>query len=88
MSAAVSKSIVDLLIAGGVESPEEIALAVVSEMQHVFKGGTGVSLRERKSPIHNARSSENERHSHLNPLPSGEEEEIPLARQKKRLDEP
>jgi xanthine/CO dehydrogenase XdhC/CoxF family maturation factor len=38
------------------ETPEEIALAVMSEMQHVFAGGTGVSLRERKSPIHIARS--------------------------------
>jgi xanthine/CO dehydrogenase XdhC/CoxF family maturation factor len=38
------------------ETPEEIALAIVSEMQHVFGGGTGVSLRERKSPIHLARS--------------------------------
>jgi xanthine/CO dehydrogenase XdhC/CoxF family maturation factor len=40
----------------GVETPAEIALAVVSEIQHAFTGGTGVSLRERKSPIHIARS--------------------------------
>jgi xanthine/CO dehydrogenase XdhC/CoxF family maturation factor len=38
------------------ETPGEIALAVVSEIQHVFAGGTGVSLRERKSAIHIARS--------------------------------
>ena len=38
------------------ETPAEIALAVVSEIQHVFSGGTGVSLRERKSPIHLVRS--------------------------------
>lgn len=38
------------------ETPAEIALAIVSEIQHVFAGGTGVSLRERKSPIHIARS--------------------------------
>jgi xanthine/CO dehydrogenase XdhC/CoxF family maturation factor len=40
----------------GVETPEEIALSIVGEMQHVFAGGTGVSLRERKSPIHIAQS--------------------------------
>jgi xanthine dehydrogenase accessory factor len=38
------------------ETPGEIALAIASEIQHVFSGGTGVSLRERKSPIHIARS--------------------------------
>jgi xanthine dehydrogenase accessory factor len=38
------------------ETPGEIALAVISEIQHVFAGGTGVSLRERKSAIHIARS--------------------------------
>jgi len=38
------------------ETPGEIALAIISEIQHVFGGGTGVSLRERKSPIHIARS--------------------------------
>jgi xanthine dehydrogenase accessory factor len=34
------------------ETPAEIALAVVSEIQRVFAGGTGASLRERKVPIH------------------------------------
>ena len=36
----------------GAETPEEIALAVVSEIQRVFGGGSGESLRERKMPIH------------------------------------
>jgi xanthine dehydrogenase accessory factor len=34
------------------ETPEEIALAIVSEIQRVFAGGTTESLRERKLPIH------------------------------------
>jgi xanthine dehydrogenase accessory factor len=37
------------------ESPEEIALAIVSEVQRVFAGGTGESLRERKLSIHHPR---------------------------------
>jgi len=32
----------------GAETPEEIALAIVSEIQRVFGGGSGDSLRERK----------------------------------------
>jgi xanthine dehydrogenase accessory factor len=36
------------------ETPAEIALAVVTEIQRVFAGGTGASLRERKIPIHAA----------------------------------
>jgi xanthine/CO dehydrogenase XdhC/CoxF family maturation factor len=38
----------------GAETPEEIALAVVSEIQRVFASGSGDSLRERKLPIHGA----------------------------------
>jgi xanthine/CO dehydrogenase XdhC/CoxF family maturation factor len=38
----------------GAETPEEIALAIVSEIQRVFAHGSGVSLRERKMPIHAA----------------------------------
>jgi len=34
------------------ETPEEIALAVISEIQRVFAGGSGQSLRDRKQPIH------------------------------------
>jgi xanthine/CO dehydrogenase XdhC/CoxF family maturation factor len=34
------------------ETPEEIALAVVSEIQAVFAGGTGQHLRDHKAPIH------------------------------------
>jgi xanthine/CO dehydrogenase XdhC/CoxF family maturation factor len=34
------------------ETPAEIGLAIVSEIQRVFAGGTGASLRERKVPIH------------------------------------
>jgi xanthine dehydrogenase accessory factor len=38
----------------GAETPEEIALGVVSEIQRMFGGGSGESLRERKLPIHAA----------------------------------
>jgi xanthine dehydrogenase accessory factor len=38
----------------GAETPEEIALAVASEIQRVFAKGSGESLRERKAPIHQA----------------------------------
>jgi xanthine dehydrogenase accessory factor len=34
------------------ETPEEIALAIVSEIQRVFRGGSGESLRDRKISIH------------------------------------
>ena len=34
------------------ESPEQIALAMVAEIQSVFAGGKAESLRQRKSPIH------------------------------------
>ncbi len=34
------------------ETPEEIALAIVSEIQAVFGGGTGESLRDSRRPIH------------------------------------
>jgi xanthine dehydrogenase accessory factor len=36
----------------GAETPEEIALAIVSEIQRVFAGASGESLRERKISIH------------------------------------
>jgi hypothetical protein len=36
----------------GVESPQEIALAIISEIQRVFAHGSGLSLREGKMPIH------------------------------------
>ncbi len=36
----------------GAETSEEIALAVVSEIQRVFGGASGESLRDRKLPIH------------------------------------
>lgn len=36
----------------GPEAPEEIALAIVAEIQAVLAGRTGESLRDRKSPIH------------------------------------
>jgi xanthine/CO dehydrogenase XdhC/CoxF family maturation factor len=38
----------------GAETPEEIALAIVSEIQRVFAGTSGESLRERKQRIHAA----------------------------------
>jgi xanthine/CO dehydrogenase XdhC/CoxF family maturation factor len=34
------------------ETPEEISLAIVSEIQRVFANGSGQSLRERKTSIH------------------------------------
>ena len=34
------------------DTPEEIALAIVTEIQSVFASGSRVSLRDRKSPIH------------------------------------
>lgn len=36
----------------GAETPEEIALAIVAEIQAVFADGSGDSLRDRKTPIH------------------------------------
>jgi xanthine/CO dehydrogenase XdhC/CoxF family maturation factor len=36
----------------GAETPAEIALAIVTEIQNVFAGGTGASLRDSKLPIH------------------------------------
>jgi xanthine/CO dehydrogenase XdhC/CoxF family maturation factor len=41
----------------GSETPEEIALAVVSEIQRVFAGATGESLRERKTAIHQSKTT-------------------------------
>jgi len=39
-------------LALGMETPQEIALSIVAEIQRVFAGGSGESLRERKSSIH------------------------------------
>jgi xanthine/CO dehydrogenase XdhC/CoxF family maturation factor len=36
----------------GAETPEEIALAIVAEIQSVFADASGEPLRERKAPIH------------------------------------
>jgi xanthine/CO dehydrogenase XdhC/CoxF family maturation factor len=36
----------------GAETPEEIALALISEIQAVFAGASAESLRDRKTPIH------------------------------------
>ncbi len=36
----------------GAETPEEIALAIISEVQTVFADASGKSLRDRKAPIH------------------------------------
>jgi xanthine dehydrogenase accessory factor len=41
----------------GAETPEEIALAIVSEIQRVFAHGSGESLRERKISIHNLKNA-------------------------------
>jgi xanthine dehydrogenase accessory factor len=36
----------------GAETPQEIALAITAEIQRVFAHGSGLSLRDGKSPIH------------------------------------
>jgi xanthine/CO dehydrogenase XdhC/CoxF family maturation factor len=36
----------------GAETPEELALALVAEIQTTFAGGSAESLRDRKAPIH------------------------------------
>jgi len=36
----------------GAETPEELALALVAEIQAVFAGASAESLRDRKAPIH------------------------------------
>jgi xanthine/CO dehydrogenase XdhC/CoxF family maturation factor len=41
----------------GSETPEEIALGVVSEIQRVFAGATGESLQERKTAIHQSNTT-------------------------------
>jgi len=38
----------------GAETPEEIALSAVAEIQSVFAGGTGGSLRDRSGAVHHA----------------------------------
>jgi xanthine/CO dehydrogenase XdhC/CoxF family maturation factor len=38
----------------GAETPEEIALEIIAEIQRVFAHGSGLSLREKKMPIHAA----------------------------------
>lgn len=40
----------------GAETPAQIALAVVAEVQSILAGGSGVSLRDRPGPIHAPRS--------------------------------
>lgn len=42
----------------GSETPEEIALSIVAEIQTVFAGGTRESLRDSKAPIHAVRNSQ------------------------------
>ncbi len=40
------------------ETPQEIALSVIAEIQTVFAGGTGEHLRDRKVPIHTTSAAE------------------------------
>ncbi len=42
----------------GTDTPEEIALSIVAEIQSVFGGGTAQQLRHRKAPIHQMASAE------------------------------
>ena len=44
-------------LALGTETPQEIALSIVAEIQRVFAGGSGESLRERKISIHALKKS-------------------------------
>ncbi|WP_069659042.1 XdhC family protein [Arcticibacter eurypsychrophilus] len=37
----------------GAETPEEIALSIVAEIKSILTGQSGISLREKKQPIHN-----------------------------------
>ena len=41
----------------GAETPEEIGLAIISEIQRIFQAGSGESLREKRMPIHGAGES-------------------------------
>lgn len=41
----------------GADSPQEIALSIVAEIQSVFAEGTGQQLRHRKAPIHQPAAS-------------------------------
>jgi xanthine dehydrogenase accessory factor len=45
----------------GVESPEEIALAIIAEIQSVFHEGSRKSLRDHRGPIHVRAASEGEK---------------------------
>lgn len=51
----------------GAETPEEIALAIVAEIQNVFTGGTAESLRDRRAAIHRW----NENGASITPATSG-----------------
>jgi len=42
----------------GAETPEEIALSIVAEIQNVFGAGTAQHLRDCKAPIHAVRDAE------------------------------
>jgi xanthine dehydrogenase accessory factor len=39
----------------GAEGPEEVALSVIAEIEKVFAGRSGESLRDRRAPIHSAK---------------------------------
>ena len=41
----------------GAESPEEIALAIIAEIQSTFALGSTESLHERRAPIHDSRAA-------------------------------
>jgi xanthine dehydrogenase accessory factor len=55
----------------GAETPEEIALAVAAEIQAVFHGRSGGSLRDRPGPIHGRVETEASELSHPGPVPTG-----------------
>jgi xanthine dehydrogenase accessory factor len=50
------------------ETPEEIALSIIAEIQRVFAKGTGESLRERKMPIHSSSSRAESRNPTIKPI--------------------
>jgi xanthine/CO dehydrogenase XdhC/CoxF family maturation factor len=41
----------------GADAPEEIALSIIAEIQTVFAGGSRLSLRDRRAPIHAPRAT-------------------------------
>ena len=54
------------------ETPEEIALAIVAEIQNVFAGGSGESLRDSNLPIHHESRRDNSGRGKFEPFRAAE----------------